>query len=63
MVYVEGDAQMRQYDDAEGKKQSALSVVQREFDCSPLPNAYETGWLRLPCDSAEPTALQAISRS
>ncbi len=54
---------MRQYDDAEGKKQSALSVVQREFDCSPLPNAYETGWLRLPCDSAEPTALQAISRS
>ena len=29
MVYVEGDAQMRQYDDSEGKRQSALSIVQR----------------------------------
>lgn len=42
-MYVEGDAQMRQYDDAEGKKQSALSVVQREFDCPTPNNAHETG--------------------
>ena len=29
LLYVEGDATMRQYDDNEGRKQSALSIVQR----------------------------------
>lgn len=28
-MYLEGDASMRQYDDAEGKKQYRLNIVQR----------------------------------
>lgn len=28
-MYLEGDASMRSYDDAEGKRQSSLSIVQR----------------------------------
>lgn len=35
-MYVEGDAQMRQFDDGEGKRQSALSIVQRGFFSPPL---------------------------
>ena len=30
LVYVEGEASIRLYEDAEGKKQSALNIVQRE---------------------------------
>jgi single-stranded DNA-binding protein len=30
LVYVEGDAAMRSYEDADGKRQSALSIVQRK---------------------------------
>jgi single-stranded DNA-binding protein len=33
LVYVEGDASMRQWEDAEGKKQSSLSIVQRMCPC------------------------------
>ena len=29
LVYVEGDASVRVYEDAEGKKQSSLNIVQR----------------------------------
>lgn len=29
LVYVEGDASMRVYEDAEGKKTSSLNIVQR----------------------------------
>ncbi|KAJ5776992.1 ssDNA binding protein [Penicillium odoratum] len=32
LVYVEGDARMKTYEDAEGRKQSSLSIVQRMFD-------------------------------
>ena len=31
MVYVEGDATMNRYQDAEGKDRSSLSIVEREF--------------------------------
>ena len=31
LVYVEADAAMRTYEDAEGKKQSRLNLTQREF--------------------------------
>ncbi|KAI9040611.1 single-stranded DNA-binding protein [Aspergillus affinis] len=31
LVYVEGDATMRSYEDADGKKQSTLSLVQRKL--------------------------------
>ena len=30
MVLVEGDATMNQYEDAEGKTRTALSIIQRE---------------------------------
>lgn len=29
LVYLEGDASMRSYEDAEGRKQTSLSLVQR----------------------------------
>lgn len=32
LVYLEGDATMRTYDDAEGKKQSSLSLVQTKIE-------------------------------
>ncbi|KAI9747661.1 MAG: ssDNA-binding protein, mitochondrial [Candelina submexicana] len=32
LVYVEGDATIRNYDDAEGKRQSSLNVVQRTLE-------------------------------
>jgi single-stranded DNA-binding protein len=36
LVYVEGDASMRVYEDAEGKKQSSLNIVQRPSTHHPL---------------------------
>ncbi|KAJ5619207.1 hypothetical protein N7510_003191 [Penicillium lagena] len=42
LVYVEGDASMRQWEDAEGKKQSSLSIVQRSLEVLKRPaSAYE----------------------
>ncbi|OKL57580.1 hypothetical protein UA08_07018 [Talaromyces atroroseus] len=38
LVYVEGDASMRVYDDAEGKKTSNLSIVQRTLEVLKRPN-------------------------
>ncbi|PGH01983.1 hypothetical protein GX51_04915 [Blastomyces parvus] len=32
LVYVEGDASMRSYEDAEGKKNSALNITQRHYE-------------------------------
>ena len=37
LVYLEGDATMRTYDDAEGKKQSALSLVQTRIEVLKRP--------------------------
>ncbi|KAL4890355.1 hypothetical protein BDV59DRAFT_184849 [Aspergillus ambiguus] len=37
LVYVEGDASMRQWQDAEGKKQSSLSIVQRTLEVLKRP--------------------------
>ena len=37
LVYLEGDATMRTYEDAEGKKQSALSVVQTKIEVLKRP--------------------------
>ncbi|GES65919.1 ssDNA binding protein [Aspergillus terreus] len=38
LVYVEGDASMRQWQDAEGKKQSSLSIVQRTLEVLKRPS-------------------------
>ncbi|MCJ1361413.1 ssDNA-binding protein, mitochondrial [Acarospora aff. strigata] len=47
LLYVEGDATMRQYDDNEGRKQSALSIVQRNIEIlkrpEPRPDAMSEG--------------------
>jgi len=37
LVYLEGDASMRTYDDAEGKKQSSLSLVQTRVEVLKRP--------------------------
>jgi single-stranded DNA-binding protein len=37
LVYLEGDATMRTYDDAEGKKQSSLSLVQTKIEVLKRP--------------------------
>lgn len=34
LVYLEGEASMSQFQDAEGKNRSALNIVQRECNCS-----------------------------
>lgn len=34
-VYIEGDASMNTYEDAEGKTRSSLSIIQREHGSSP----------------------------
>ncbi len=34
LVYVEGDASIRVFQDEQGKKHSALNVVQRKTSCS-----------------------------
>ncbi len=31
MVYVEGDASINQYEDAEGNQRSAMNIVQRKY--------------------------------
>ena len=31
LVFVEGEATMKSYEDAEGKTRSALNIVQREY--------------------------------
>lgn len=36
LVYVEGDARMKSYEDAEGRKQSSLSIVQRKLFLFPF---------------------------
>jgi single-stranded DNA-binding protein len=42
-VYLEGDATMRTYDDAEGKKQSSLSLVQTKIEVLKRPSPTEAG--------------------
>lgn len=37
LVYLEGDATMRTYNDADGKKQSALNLVQTKVDVLKRP--------------------------
>jgi single-stranded DNA-binding protein len=37
LVYLEGDATMRTYGDAEGKKQSSLSLVQTKLEVLKRP--------------------------
>lgn len=36
LVYIEGDASVRVYEDAEGKRQSSLNIVQRLSTRYPL---------------------------
>jgi single-stranded DNA-binding protein len=43
LVYVEGDASMRVYEDAEGKKQSSLNIVQRTLEVLKRPNTGSEG--------------------
>jgi len=37
LVYLEGDATIRTYEDADGKKQSALSLVQTKVEVLKRP--------------------------
>jgi len=41
LVYLEGDATMRTYEDADGKKQSALSLVQTKLEVLKRPQPKE----------------------
>lgn len=41
LVYLEGDATMRTYDDADGKKQSSLSLVQTKVEVLKRPQPKE----------------------
>lgn len=41
LVYFEGDATMRSYDDAEGKKQTALNLVQTKVEVLKRPQPKE----------------------
>ncbi|KAA8641832.1 hypothetical protein EYZ11_006652 [Aspergillus tanneri] len=43
LVYVEGDASMRQWEDAEGKKQSSLNIIQRSLEVLKRPYNAEAG--------------------
>jgi len=47
LVYLEGDATMRNYEDADGKKQSALSLVQTKVEVlkRPVPKEEEAAGL------------------
>lgn len=40
LIYLEGDATMKSYEDGEGKKQSSLSLVQTKVEVlkRPLPS-------------------------
>ncbi|KAJ5992251.1 ssDNA binding protein [Penicillium sp. IBT 35674x] len=42
LVYVEGDARMKTYEDAEGRKQSSLSIVQRSIEVLSRPQGNES---------------------
>ncbi|KAJ5688932.1 hypothetical protein N7462_003324 [Penicillium macrosclerotiorum] len=37
LVYVEGDASLRVYEDADGKKQSSLNIIQRSLEILSRP--------------------------
>ncbi|KAL6869363.1 ssDNA-binding protein, mitochondrial [Amphichorda felina] len=41
MVYVEGDASINQYEDAEGNNRSALNIIQRSIEVLKRPQASE----------------------
>ena len=41
LVYLEGDATMRTYEDADGKKQSSLSLVQTKVEVLKRPQPKE----------------------
>lgn len=41
MIYLEGDATMKTYDDADGKKQSSLSLVQTKVEVLKRPQVME----------------------
>ncbi|OIW33835.1 single-strand binding protein family [Coniochaeta ligniaria NRRL 30616] len=43
LVYVEGDATMQTYEDAEGKSRTALNIVQRSIDVLRRPRQAEDG--------------------
>lgn len=36
LVYVQGEARMNTYEDADGKRQTSLSIVQRECSCTAI---------------------------
>jgi len=41
LIYLEGDATMKTYDDADGKKQSSLSLVQTKVEVLKRPQVAE----------------------
>jgi single-stranded DNA-binding protein len=41
LIYLEGDATMKTYDDADGKKQSSLSLVQTKVEVLKRPQVSE----------------------
>lgn len=41
LVYLEGDATMKTYEDAEGRKQSSLNIVQTKLDVLKRPQPAE----------------------
>lgn len=55
LVYVEGDASMGTYQDAEGKNRSSLNIIQRMFPKNDLP-------CRLLRDSDTPTGHIEVLR-
>ncbi|KAF6802380.1 ssDNA binding protein [Colletotrichum sojae] len=55
LVYVEGDASMSTYQDAEGKNRSSLNIIQRMFPKNDLP-------CRLRRDSDTPTGHIEVLR-
>ena len=48
LVYLEGDATMRTYDDADGKKQSSLSLVQTKIEVLKRPAPAEAQTVEAP---------------
>ena len=42
LVYLEGDATMRTYEDGDGKKQSSLSLVQTKVEVLKRPQPAQT---------------------
>lgn len=43
LVYLEGDASMRTYDDSDGKKQTSLNIVQTKIEVMKRPQPKEDG--------------------